>query len=57
MADLQTFKSYSTPNLTGINITFMNSESFLKTSNRTDLLFTATFTSYQINYDFVGVTS
>ena len=57
MADLQTFKSYTTPNLTGINITFMNSESFLKTSNRTDLLFAATFTSYQINYDFVGVTS
>ena len=33
--------SYSTPNLIGINITFMNSESLLKTSNRT-----SKFTSY-----------
>ena len=41
---------------TVIDITCMNSESFLKSSSRTCISFTAAFPGYQINYIF-GITS
>ena len=40
---------YSTPNLTGINVTFMYSKSLFKISSRTYILFTTTLAGYQVN--------
>ena len=53
---IQKIVSYCTSNFTGVDITFMNSESLFKTSSKINALLAAAFTGYQTSYVF-GVTS